>query len=208
MSLLALSLIHLVAVASPGPGFAVLFKNTISYSIRNGFVTALGIACGDLTLILISVFGSGYLIQKHPEILKWIQLCGAAYLAFLGFQALKTFFRFIIKGPPEEKIKTQHDTGNYKKSFLDGFVTTLGNPKAIVYFISISSQFMKPGQTHLDLFLLIFVMISITLIWFSTVALIIGNQRVLPLFMKFRFYIDGIMGVVLVLFGIYFLMLK
>lgn len=208
MSLLALSLIHLVAVASPGPGFAVLFRHTISNSLKNGIVTAFGIACGDLTLILISVFGAGILIDRNPEILKWIQVCGAAYLTFLGFQGIKAFFRFLIKGHDTENIETPKDISSYKKSFFDGFITTLGNPKAIIYFISISSQFMRPGQTYLDLTLLITVLIFITAAWFSTVALIVGNKKIRPQFMKFRFYIDGIMGLVLILFGVYFLMQK
>jgi threonine/homoserine/homoserine lactone efflux protein len=206
MSLLALCLIHLVAVASPGPGFAVVFKHTVNYSLKNGLVTAVGIACGDLTLIFISVFGAGFLINKNPEILKWMQICGASYLTFLGFQALRAFFKFLIHGPTPETTLEKVVLANFQKSFFDGFLTTLGNPKAVVYFISISSQFMRSDQTNLDLFLLIFSMIAITLVWFSLVATIIGNKKVRPQFLKYRFYIDGIMGVVLSLFGIYFLL--
>jgi threonine efflux protein len=208
MSLFALSLIHLVAVASPGPGFAVLFRHTISYSIKNGMITAVGIACGDLTLILISVFGAGYLVHNYPYILKWIQIGGAVYLTYLGFQAFRIFFKFIIHGPPEEILETPKNTSNYRKSFLDGFATTLSNPKAVVYFISISSQFMKSGQSNFDLFLLIFTLIFISFTWFSFVALFIGSPMIRLRFMKYRFYIDGLMGVVMVLFGIYFLMQK
>ena len=206
MSLLALSLIHLVAVASPGPGFAILFRHTLNYSFRNGVVTAIGIAFGDLALILVSVFGAGFLIQKNPEYLRWIQVTGAAYLTFLGFQALKAFFRFLTQGAPSEDLKAEMDFASKKKSFADGFVTTIGNPKAIVYFISISSQVMRPGQTYLDLSILISTLVVITALWFSFVAFVVGNKKVRPHFMKFRYYIDGLMGLVLVLYGIYFLM--
>lgn len=208
MSLLALSLIHLVAVASPGPGFAVLFHHTITYSFKSGIFTAIGIACGDLALILISVFGAGYLVHTNPEYLRWIQLGGAAYLTYLGFQALKAFFKFLIKGREEEKVEPHMDFANYRKSFMDGFITTLGNPKAIVYFISISSQVMRPDQTHLDLAVIILTLVMITGLWFSTVASVIGNKNVRPHFMKYRYYIDGLMGLVLVLYGVYFLMTK
>lgn len=201
-----LSLIHLIAVASPGPGFAVLFHHTITYSFRSGVVTALGIACGDLALILVSVFGAGYLVQQNPEYLRWIQLAGAAYLTFLGYQALKAFFRFLIRGKNEEASQPQMDFANYKKSFLDGFITTLGNPKAIVYFISISSQVMRPDQTAVDLTLIILTLVTITAAWFTTVAAVVGNKKVRPHFMKYRYYIDGVMGLALVLYGVYFLM--
>jgi len=206
MSLLALALIHLISVASPGPGFAVLFHHTITYSFRSGVFTALGIACGDLTLILITVFGAGYLIDKNPEYLYWIQIGGAAYLTYLGFQALKAFFRFLIKGSNAEEQQPTMDFANYKKSFMDGFITTLGNPKAIVYFISISSQVMKPDQTYADLALVFFAMIFISFVWFTTVAAVIGNKKVRPTFMKYRYYIDGVTGLVLVLYSVYFLM--
>lgn len=206
ISLLTLSLIHLVAVASPGPGFAILFHHTITYSLRSGIITALGIACGDLTLILISVFGAGLVVHKNPEYLHWIQMAGAAYLTYIGFQGLKAFFRFLIKGNASEEAKPTMDFTNYRKSFMDGFITTLGNPKAIVYFISISSQVMKPGQTYLDLSVIFITLIAISFLWFTAVAAIIGNKTVRPQFMKYRYYIDGIMGLVLVLFGVYFLM--
>lgn len=208
MSLLTLSLIHLVAVASPGPGFAILFHHTITYSFKSGVFTAIGIACGDLALILISVFGAGYLVHTNPEYLRWIQLGGAAYLTYLGFQGLKTFFRFLIGGREEEKVEPPMDFANHRKSFMDGFVTTLGNPKAIIYFISISSQVMRPGQTYTDLAVLILTLVFITGAWFSTVAFVIGNKKVRPQFMKYRYYIDGLMGLVLVLYGVYFLMNK
>lgn len=206
MSLLVLCLIHLVAVASPGPGFAVLFHHTITYSFRSGIITALGIACGDLALILVSVFGAGALVQKNPQLLHWIQMGGAAYLTFLGFQGLKAFFRFLIRGAQDEEIKPTMDFANHKKSFMDGFITTLGNPKAIVYFISISSQVMRPGQTYFDLAILFFLLIFISFLWFAMVAFIIGNKKVRPHFLKYRYYLDGLMGIVLVLFGVYFLM--
>lgn len=206
MSLYTLMLIHLVAVASPGLGFAVVFRHTLNFSFRNGVVTALGIACGDLVLIWISVFGSAFLIAKNPEVLRWIQMTGAAYLTYLGFQAFRAFFRFLIQGPPNDGEHAHAVSASYAKSWVDGFVTTLGNPKAIIYFISISSQFMKPGQTRLDLFLLIFALIGISFVWFSTVSAIIGSNKVRPRFMKYRYYCEGVMGVVLVLFGIYFLM--
>jgi threonine/homoserine/homoserine lactone efflux protein len=208
MSLLALSFIHLIAVASPGPGFAVLFHHTITYSIRCGYFTAVGIACGDLVLILISVFGAGFLVHQNPEFLRYIQLCGAAYLTFLGFQALKGFFRFLIRGAGSDEANPAMDFVSYKKSFFDGFVTTIGNPKAIVYFVSISSQVMRPGQSYLDLTTIIVTLVVITALWFSTVATIVGNKKVRPHFMKFRHYIDAVMGLVLVLYGVYFLMHK
>lgn len=206
MSLLTLALIHLVAVASPGPGFAILFRHTINFSFKNGVVTAIGIAFGDLVLILISVFGSAFIIEKNPAILQVIQALGALYLTGLGFKTLKMFFRSIIR-PPEVASEHAHVvSGSFQKSFVEGFVTTIGNPKAIIYFVSISSQWMKPGQTHFDLFVLILTLMVITFVWFSTVAGIIGSKRIRPHFMKYRFYIDGLMGLVLVLYGVYFLM--
>jgi len=86
------------------------------------------------------------------------------------------------------------------KSLQDGLLTTLSNPKAIVYFVSVSSQFLRPDQNWQWGVYLVAIMISITLIWFSLVAFFIGHNQVRQKFLKNQFLFTGLMGIVLLLF--------
>ncbi len=205
MSLLTLSIIHLFAVASPGPDFMVVLRETISFSLRNGIVTAIGIALGNSVLILISVYGASYLISQNPEYLRFIQVCGAAYLFFLGVQSLKSFFRAVIHKDTQDVAKT-HEGGALGKSFLNGFVTTMGNPKAIIYFVSLTSQVMGYRQSMADLSVLITVLVGITAVWFIFLAILVGNKKVRPLLLKNKSYLELFMGLALIIYGAYFLL--
>lgn len=205
MSLLTLSIIHLFAVASPGPDFAVVMRETISFSLRNGLMAAVGIALGNSVLILISVFGANYLIEQDPVYLRWIQVCGAAYLFFLGVQSLKSFFRGVMAKDTTE-VDYPRRQSRPLKSFMNGFVTTMGNPKAIVYFVSLSSQMMSYQQTTKELSILITTLVAITGSWFAFLAIVVGNDKVRPLLLKNKVYLELLMGLVLIFYGIYFLL--
>ncbi len=81
---LALCAVHFVAVASPGLGFFVEVRNTLSGGLKVGVATAFGIASGDFILLMISILGASAVIASYPEGMHTIQALGAAYITFLG----------------------------------------------------------------------------------------------------------------------------
>lgn len=206
MTLFTLAVIHLFAVASPGPDFTAVMRETISFSLRNGLVASLGIAVGNFVLILFSVFGANYLISQHPEYLRWIQVLGAAYLFYLGVQSVKSFARGLSQKGSVSNEAPMVTNASLGKSFVNGFVTTMGNPKAIMYFVSLSAQVMSIEQSAADLSILIGMLVLITGVWFTFLAMMVGNSKVRPQLVKNKIYLELLMGLVLILYGTYFLL--
>jgi len=86
--LLTVSLVHLMAVMSPGPDLVICIKNTLKYSRSIGIWTALGFACGVLVHISYCLLGIAFLISQSILLFSIVKLIGAAYLIFLGVKAL------------------------------------------------------------------------------------------------------------------------
>lgn len=194
----AVFLIHLFAVASPGPGFLVATRSSLRGGIRSGIFTALGIAAGDLVLLLISLLGTSALIINYPQVMRSVQVMGAVYLIYIGYKSLR--------GVLIKKTSTEMSYVSLKgnsQPFKDGFVTTILNPKAIIYFVSLTAQIIRPEQGVLTNFILCALMIGITFFWFSFVSVITGNNSVQKKLLRQQVVIDGILGLLLLMLGIY-----
>ncbi|MCK5907265.1 MAG: LysE family translocator, partial [Flavobacteriales bacterium] len=133
--ILAVVLIHMLAVSSPGPDFFLEIKNTLQYSRKIGIYTGLGFALGNIFHISYSIFGVQY-IENNPWLMNVVQVLGAIYLIFIGLQAFG-----IIKSKLEVKKsegeKEQKQTISTFEAIKMGVITNLLNAKAALYFISI-----------------------------------------------------------------------
>ena len=194
----AIFLVHLFAVASPGPGFLVATRSSLRGGIRSGIFTALGIAAGDLVLLLVSLLGTSALIVNYPQAMRFVQVMGAVYLIYIGYKYLRSVF---IKKTASEMSYISLN-GN-SQPFKDGFVTTILNPKAIIYFVSLTAQIIRPEQGVLTNFILCALMIGITFFWFSFVSVITGNSSIQKKLLHQQVVIDGILGILLLILGIY-----
>lgn len=136
-----LAYIGLVIAISVAPGPNVLFVMTQSAwrGRRAGFFAAAGIETANSLYVLCSAIGLAGLIAASGaafEIIKW---AGAAYLAWLGFQAIRHSFD---AGDPAPL-----STGDASvKAYRDGLVIGLGNPKTILFFLALFPQFIDPAK--------------------------------------------------------------
>src|SRR5688572_20008551 len=80
---------HLLAVASPGPDFALVLKQSVSLGRRAAVCTSLGIGMAILLHVSYSLLGLGFLIRESETWFNVVKYAGAAYIAWLGFNALR-----------------------------------------------------------------------------------------------------------------------
>jgi threonine/homoserine/homoserine lactone efflux protein len=80
--------VHALAVASPGPDFAIVLHQSIRFGRRPAIFTSLGIASGIFFHVAYCLFGLSWLLREHPAALEVMKYAGAAYLAWLGLKAL------------------------------------------------------------------------------------------------------------------------
>ena len=111
-----------------------------------GLATVVGNATGVFAQVVAVAFGVGALVERSIAVFTVIKLVGAAYLVFLGIEAIR--HRRSLAGLLEVSVEPR-STGRILR---DAFVVGIANPKAIVFFTAILPQFVArsagdvPGQ--------------------------------------------------------------
>ena len=122
-----------LAVISPGPDFAMVLKQSITYGRRSSIYTSIGIGLGIGVHVIYTLLGIGLIISKSIILFTIIKFLGAGYLIYLGYQSLKS------KGLKIEENKDIEIKDMSKmKSFSMGFLCNALNPKATIFFIKLS----------------------------------------------------------------------
>ena len=85
LEFMTIAAVHLLAVASPGPDFAIVMKHSISYGRRAAILTSIGIGLGILIHVAYSLLGIGILIKTTPWLFQALSYVAAAYLLYLGW---------------------------------------------------------------------------------------------------------------------------
>ncbi|WP_372964710.1 LysE family translocator [Marinobacter sp.] len=187
------ALIHLLAVASPGPDFAVMLRQAFTQSRRNALLSATGIGLGILVHVAYSLLGIGLIIQQSVMLFTVLKMIGALYLLWIAWHCLQT-------KPGGIHVETQG--GNVQSgqaAFRLGFLTNVLNPKATLFFVSLFSVIINPETPVLLQAGYGIYMALATGIWFSLVTIFFTLPRVRRGFNRFGHWLDRLMGGILVL---------
>jgi leucine efflux protein len=123
-----------LVVVAPGPATLFILRRCgerLSEPIKG----VAGIVVGDVVLIGLACLGVATLVMRFPELAGTMKLTGAAYVAWLGWQALRS--------PPAATASAEQ---GLRGSFAQGFALTLSNPKPILFFAAFFPLFMTADQ--------------------------------------------------------------
>lgn len=191
--LLAVFIITLLAVISPGPDFAMVSRNSLLLSRRAGLLNACGIGAGVLIHVSYTLIGVGMLILQSLWLFSVFKMIGAIWLIYLGVSLLRQANR-----PLMPQTLTAYDDTSALKT---GFLTNLLNPKTTLFIVSLFVQVVNP-QTPLAVQIGYGLFISFThVVWFSLVALFFSSPSINTQFLRIRKTIDRLFGGVLIVFG-------
>ncbi|BBP85384.1 lysine transporter LysE [Pseudomonas sp. Pc102] len=195
---LTVALIHLLAVASPGPDFAIVVRESVAHGRRAGTWTAIGVGTGIFVHVAYSLLGIGLIVSQSIVAFNALKWLAAAYLLYIGIKALRA--------KPADPIATEAELTAPERSprgaFVTGFITNGLNPKATLFFLSLFTVVINPHtplavQAGYGLYLA-----CATAIWFCLVALLFSQQRVRSGFARMGHWFDRLMGAVLVGLGV------
>ncbi len=193
---LTIAVAHLLAVASPGPDFAIMLRQALCQSRRNALLCAAGIGVGILVHVTYSLLGIGLLIQQSVLLFSVLKVVGALYLSWIAIQCLRARAGGI-------HVETGHAPRQSAwAAFRLGFLTNALNPKATLFFVALFSVVISPGtplsvQAGYGVY-----MAMATGVWFSLVAVFFTLPRIRLAFNRFGHWVDRLMGgVLLVLAG-------
>ena len=192
------ALIHLLAVASPGPDFAIVVRESVAFGRRAGIFTALGVGAGIFVHVAYSLLGIGLIVSQSIVLFNALKWLAAAYLLYIGIKAL----RAKPADPASAELSPAAGERSPRGAFATGFVTNGLNPKATLFFLSLFTVVIDP-HTPLAIQAGYGVYLALaTALWFCLVALLFSQQRVRAGFARLGHWFDRLMGVVLVGIGV------
>jgi RhtB (resistance to homoserine/threonine) family protein len=192
------ALAHLLAVASPGPDFAIVLKQSLTHGRRTAIWTSIGVGVAILLHVTYSLLGLGLLIRSSVLWFNIVKYAGAAYIAWLGVQSVRAKPRTAaeIAGSATAATPTPHG------AFATGFLTNALNPKVTLFFLSLFVLIVSPStpkliQAGYGLWLSL-----ATMAWFSLVSVVFTREDVRSRFLRYGHWIDRALGVVFLIFAL------
>ena len=126
---------------SPGADMALVAKITLERGRRAALLATLGICSGLLVHATASALGLSVILATSAEAFTIVKIAGAAYLTYLGLQALRSSFRHDTSEMPSRRRGAN--------LYLHGVFSNVLNPKVAVFYLTFLPQFMSPGDNVL-----------------------------------------------------------
>jgi RhtB (resistance to homoserine/threonine) family protein len=194
---LTVALAHVLAVVSPGPDFAIVLRQSLHHGRRTAIWTSVGIGCGLCIHITYCLLGLGLVLKNSPAALETVKWLGAAYLAWIGVQALRS-------QPKTGDINLAAGTSapSARAAWSTGFFVNLFNPKAALFFIALFPLAVSPTTPKWIQVGYGWWMTLSTMAWFSFVAVVFTKEEVRRAFLRHGHWIDRALGVVFLGFAV------
>lgn len=181
-------------VISPGPDLVLISTYSSSRGFRSGVMISLGIFAAGLIQTLLVAFGLGQLMQAMPPLAFAIKIIGALYLAWLGINLLKSWF----KNDPAMPDETRAQSLNAWQLVQQGLFNNLMNPKALLFFSMFLPQFTHSQSALTPQILILGLLLSTTALVINCIFSLMFSQLGRYLSGKFKMgrHLDGILGVI------------
>ena len=192
--------VAVLVIVTPGPDTALTIRNTLLGGRPAGIATALGVVSGQAVWALATSVGLVALLLASEPAFAAVRIAGAAYLIFLGLQALVAAFR---PGGNDRVVAEPRRDLPTRTAVRQGLISNLGNPKMAAFFPSLLPQFVPAGDpTFLPLLLLGLIFCSLTFVWLSAYAVVVARAGDLLRRSRVRRAMEAVTGAVLVALGL------
>ena len=194
MEFFTVAILHLFAVASPGPDFALVTRQSLRYNRKVAIWTSLGIGVGILFHSLLAITGLVLLITSNELFSTILKIIGSFYLLYLGVNS-------ILGSKGLGNIEQENTNTDKFNGFLAGLITNVTNIKAILFFITVFSVVIGTGN---NLYLLLYgaYMALATFVWFSIISYVFTSEGFKNKFSSFLGIFEKIIGFVLILLSL------
>lgn len=186
----AVAVAHMLAVASPGPDFTLILRQSLRFGRVTARRSALGIGCGILVHVSYAVLGLGLVFRNSAtafEVLRW---AGAGYLIWLGWLSIRS------KGMDPSALQEIDETKAQPGSWRRGFLTNVLNPKAALFFITLYSVMVSPETSKWSQGVFGLWMAAWTALWFTFVAMVFTRPSWRQGYARMSVWVDRVLGIV------------
>ncbi len=190
---LAYTIIAAAVAISPGPDVLFVVASGMRHRVKGAVASALGIAFGSVLHASAAALGVSAIIAASPLAFDLLRYGGAAYLLFLGCQAILSFLRSTRK-TNAQSVEAEVSAW---RVFQHGLFTNILNPKVIVFYLALLPQFVtiELGNVGLQIFLLGSIHNLIGFCFLICVGLAAGHASSWLQRTGFGRWMDGIAGI-------------
>ena len=191
-SIVILAIVCASGAISPGPSLAVVIKNTIDGGRTQGILTGVGHGLGLTIYAFMAVMGLSSIFVVYQKVYAFIQILGSFWLAYIGYTMIKS-----------SSLTSQRRHWRRKSiGFLDGFMISFLNPKILVFFVAVFSQFIHAEITNYEKAVIVAIAGMIDTMWYVLVAATLAKSKLLFKLKANTFFIDKIIGSILICISI------
>ena len=183
------AIVCLLGAMSPGPSLALIIRNSINFNRMSGIIASIAHGLGICVYATVTIIVLEFILRNSETIFFVIQICGSLFLIILGLI-------FIFKKNNENKNDTYQI---HSSSFAQGFIIAIINPKILIWFTAIYSQFIDINSTFLNKTILVLTPSVIDAIWYSLVAILVTGYGLKEMLNNKKFMIQKIIGILLIL---------
>jgi threonine/homoserine/homoserine lactone efflux protein len=197
VALFGLAVVHLLAVASPGPSTVLVIQTAAVAGRRGGLLAAFAMMVGALAWAAAALYGLQALFARFEWLYVAFRIGGALYLLYLAVM----IWRHAGDPLPEIAVdRASHMTG--WQGFLRALLLQLSNPKIMVFFGSIFLSLL-PQSTPAWMDGTVLAIVALNEFgWFALLALLFSGGPARAFYRRAKRWLDRVMGGVLGLLGL------
>lgn len=186
-------IVCLLGAMSPGPSMAVVINNAIFKGRNNGILTSIGHGIGIAIYATFAVLGLGLIIKTNLFIFNGLKILSIIFLIFIGIKSILN----------KEKLSLEKkDIKKNTISFLQGFSISILNPKILVWFIAIYSQFMSIDNELIFNIYLVSIAGIVDACWYIILTLVVTTASALSFFQTKLMLIQRVQGFLFITIGL------
>jgi threonine/homoserine/homoserine lactone efflux protein len=171
---LTFGLAALILIAIPGPSVVFVIGRALAYGRGVALASVAGNSLGLLTIVVLVAFGLGVVVQESMVVFAVLKLAGAAYLVYLGVEAVRHRKEFLA-----QETDDSGRSMTWQRAVRQGYVVGVSNPKAYMILAAVLPQFVDRGAGHVQVQLLLLGLLAfaIGMVSDSTWAIIASQLR-------------------------------
>lgn len=190
--LVAFNLTLLAAMASPGPAFLLVLRNSIAHSRRAGVLTGLGLGLVAAVWTAAALLGLAAVFEVVPWLYAAMKTIGALYLIYLGWAMWRGAARPLDTGSPDAA----------RRAFRSGLIVNLANPKSVLFAGAVIVVIFPAGLSVADGTLIVLNHLLVEISVYTAMAYGLSNTRARAGYLRLKLWADRIAGGIMAALGL------
>ena len=189
----------LLGAMSPGPSLAVVINHTLARGSVAGSWAAISHGVAITLYAAITTFGLSVVIGNYQQIFDIIQLIGCLFLLLMAFRLLSS------SGQAREESLPATALSSNVLAIRDGLAIALFNPKILVFFTALFSQFVRVDSSVGEKISLALIAGGVDMLWYLVVVVVISRYGSINRFQHASGWINRLFGLVLAFIAVGFI---